>query len=121
MAAAVHPDLDVPSYGVLITIRDLAETLHGVRAHDVGLALGLHKSTMSRTIAVLESLGLLERVPDPEDARARLLTLTEVGEKSLNQAISARRERVAETLGRWNAADLRELSRLLAKLNDDLA
>ena len=64
IAAQVHPDLDVASYTVLVTISDLSGSLpNGVRAIDVADTLGLHKSTMSRNIAVLERLGLLTREP----------------------------------------------------------
>ena len=80
IAAQVHPDLDVASYTVLVTISDLSGSLpNGVRAIDVAETLGLHKSTMSRNIAVLERLGLVTREPSAEDARARLLTITEPG------------------------------------------
>lgn len=119
-AAAVHPELDVASYVVLITIRDLTESQpSGVRAADVAEALRLHKSTMSRNITVLEHLGLLERTPSPDDARARILRITPTGESSLSAAVQARRARMAETLSQWSAADIKELARLLAQLNDD--
>jgi DNA-binding MarR family transcriptional regulator len=122
IAAEVHPDLDVASYTVLVTISDLERSLPGgVRAIDVADTLGLHKSTMSRNIAVLERLGLVTREPSPEDARARILTITAPGRGSLDAAISARRARVSSILGRWSANDVRDLARLLGQLNDDLA
>ena len=122
IAAEVHPDLDVASYTVLVTIRDLSASLTGgVRAIDVAETLGLHKSTMSRNISVLERLGLVTREPSAEDARARLLTITEPGRTSLDAAISARRQRVSTILSRWTASDVRDLARLLGHLNDDLA
>jgi DNA-binding MarR family transcriptional regulator len=93
----------------------------GVRAIDVAETLGLHKSTMSRNIAVLERLGLVAREPSVEDARARILTITEPGRLSLDAAVTARRQRVSTTLSRWSAADVRDLARLLGQLNDDLA
>ena len=121
MAAEVHPELDVASYVVLVTIRDLTGSHPGgVRAADVGEALRLHKSTMSRNVTVLENLGLLERIPSPDDARARILGITSDGDRSLSAAISARRARMAETLSRWSAADVEGLARLLGQLNDDL-
>jgi DNA-binding MarR family transcriptional regulator len=92
-----------------------------VRAIDVADTLGLHKSTMSRNIAVLERLGLVGREPSAEDARARILTITEPGRTSLDAAISARRQRVSSILGRWSESDVRDLGRLLGQLNDDLA
>ena len=122
IAAEVHPDLDVASYTVLVTISDLERSLPGgVRAIDVADTLGLHKSTMSRNIAVLERLGLVTREQSPEDARARILTITEPGQGSLDAAISARRARVSSILGQWSGNDVRDLARLLGQLNDDLA
>ena len=122
IAAEVHPDLDVASYTVLVTISDLSASLPGgVRAIDVADTLGLHKSTMSRNIAVLERLGLVAREPSAEDARARILSITESGRASLDTTLTARRARVSSILTRWSAADVRDLARLLGQLNDDLA
>ena len=70
IAAEVHPDLDVAGYAVLVTIRDLGGDGNPGRATEIGEFLGLHKSTMSRNLSTLERLGLVERLPDPEDARA---------------------------------------------------
>ena len=85
----------------------------GVRAADVGSALGLHKSTTSRNIGELERLGLIERVPDLSDARARLLQLTPSG-PGVTRSRDGRRGRVAERLSRWPQQDVRDLARLLA-------
>ena len=122
IAAEVHPDLDVASYTVLVTISDLSASLPGgVRAIDVADTLGLHKSTMSRNIAVLERLGLVAREPSAEDARARILSITDSGRAALDATVTARRARVSSILSRWSAADVRDLARLLGQLNDDLA
>lgn len=121
IAAEVHPDLDPSSYAVLVTVLELSETLpDGVRAADVADRLGLHKSTMSRNITLLEKLGLIERVTSPTDARARLLHLTTSGGEALGTALSARRVRIAEALDGWTPDELGDLSRLLGRLNDDL-
>lgn len=122
IAAAVHPDLDIASYTVLVTLSDLTATMPGgVRASDVAETLRLHKSTLSRTVTVLERLGLVERRTSDQDARALNLSLTPSGRASLDTAISARRQRVSEALSRWPAADIADLARLLAHLTDDLA
>lgn len=121
IASEVHPDLDSSSYTVLITLLDLQNVLPGgVRAADVSEQLQLHKSTMSRNITVLERLGLLERIPSPEDARARLLHITPTGQHQLTTAIAARRARIAHALDTWSGEDTDHLARLLRRLNDDL-
>ncbi len=122
IAGAVHPDLDVASYTVLVTLSDLSATMPGgVRASDVAEALRLHKSTLSRTVTVLEGLGLVERETSEQDARALNLSLTPSGRASLDTAISARRRRLSDALSRWPTQDVDDLARLLAHLNDDLA
>ena len=121
MATDIHPDLDAAGYATLVTKHELvAAHPGGVRATDVSAALQLHKSTTSRNLGELERLGLIERVPDPEDARARLLRLTAPGERSLDRSRQGRRERVAAQLAQWPARDVAELGRLLRRLNDDL-
>ncbi|GAA2105213.1 hypothetical protein GCM10009841_23770 [Microlunatus panaciterrae] len=121
LAASVHPDLDPAGYGILVNLFELSATMpHGVRASDLGAAQGLHKSTTSRNIADLEALGLIRRVPDPSDARARLVQFTPSGEHSLRQIRAARRLKLSQSLSRWPAEDVENLSRLLRRLGDDL-
>lgn len=116
-AAQVHPDLDAAGYAVLVAVRDLAAH-GGARGGDLSGALGLHKSTMSRNISALERLGLIERVPDPEDARARQVRLTPQGSEALERSFEGRRERLRSQLKTWDAGDVAALARLLRRLND---
>ena len=122
IAADVHPDLDAAAYAVLVAIVDLAAaSTAGVHAALLAETVGLHKSTMSRNLAQLETLGLIERVPDPADARARLLRLTALGEESVERSRRGRRERLAAQLDAWSDADVRRLGTLLGRLNDSLS
>ncbi|HEY4459009.1 MAG TPA: MarR family transcriptional regulator [Pseudonocardiaceae bacterium] len=57
----------------------------------LGTEIGLDRSVVSRHSDRLEALGLLSRSPDPDDARATLLTLTEEGER----IVARLRERLA--------------------------
>ena len=117
-ASEVHPDLDPSGYAVLVTVRDLAAAGGGARGGDISDALGLHKSTMSRNLAVLEELSLIERIPDPLDARARQVRLTPEGSAALERSVAGRRERLREQLATWETPDIAELARLLRLLND---
>jgi DNA-binding MarR family transcriptional regulator len=121
-AAKVHPEVDLAAYTLLLAVRDgVAEVGGGpVRAADLATRLGLHKSTLSRGLAQLETLGLVERQPDPSDARARLVALSADGARRLNQVTSERRARLSAVLDRWDAADMETLARLLDRLNSDL-
>lgn len=117
-ATEVHPDLDAAGYVVLVTVRDLSASGGGARGSDVSEALGLHKSTTSRNLTALESLGLVERVPDDDDARARQVRLTAQGREALERSMRGRRERLRGQLSTWDVNDIRELARLLRLLND---
>jgi len=50
--------------------------------NDMAARLYLDKSTASRIVSGLEGLGLVTKVPDPEDGRARRLRATEEGARS---------------------------------------
>jgi len=118
VAAEVHPDLDSAGYAVLVAVRDLAQHSGGARGGEVSEVLGLHKSTTSRNLTTLEELGLVERVPDPVDARARQVRLTDEGAAALERSVAGRRERLRALLASWDAADLADLARLLRRFND---
>lgn len=117
-AAEVHPDLDSAGYAVLLAVRDLSASSGGARGGEVSEVLGLHKSTTSRNLTTLEELGLVERVPDPDDARARQVRLTKAGSEALQRVTTARRRNLRARLEEWDPADIAELARLLRQLND---
>lgn len=113
-AARVHPDLDSASYGLLLRICDAG----WLRASEVAERTGLDKSTVSRQIAALVDLGLLERVPDPEDGRARRIRLSEFGKERMEQARLERRRHMEDEFESWSTQDLVDLARLLGKFNE---
>ena len=117
-AADVHPDLDAAGYAVLVAVRELSATGGGARGGEVSEVLGLHKSTTSRNLTTLEDLGLVERVADPDDARARQVRLTTKGAAALDRSFEGRRERLRAQLRSWDTGDIAELARLLGRLND---
>ena len=117
-AAQVHPDLDSAGYAVLVTVRELSQSSGGARGGEVSDALGLHKSTTSRNLTTLEALGLVERIPDPQDARARQVRLTAEGADALERSFAGRRDRLRTRLESWDQSDIATLAGLLRRLND---
>ena len=113
VASQVHPDLDPASYSLLLMVDD-AGSLRGM---DVAERTGLDKSTVSRQIATLVELDLLERVPDPDDGRARRIQLSESGRARLAEVRQQRRKHLHRQFASWSTEDLRDLARLLSKLN----
>lgn len=114
LASQVHPGLDSASYALLLNLMNSSP----VRAAEVADRASLDKSTVSRQLARLEELGLVERVADPSDGRARLVQLTEVGRRRLDAVRQERLVKLRARLDTWPIEDLREFSRLLSRWNE---
>lgn len=114
IARDVHPDIEPGAYSILVRLA----TTGGERLTDVAAAFGVGKPTVSRQVAVLEQLSLLDRSPDPLDARAQVLRLTPEGAERLDRARSARRQRFRELLQQWPEDDVTALADLLHRFND---
>jgi DNA-binding MarR family transcriptional regulator len=79
---------------------------------------GRDHSTVSRQVAKLESLGLVERRPNGQDGRVRE-AVTTAKAKELTKALDAARQRLwTQALSTWTHGERRELVRLLRKLAD---
>ncbi len=90
------------------------------RSGELARTFALDKSTMSRHVAALERDGLVERVDDPEDRRAFLVSLSASGRQALRTVREERRRVYEELLSGWPDADRAELARLLRQLNADM-
>lgn len=65
--------------------------------------------SMSRTIGELEERGLVARQPDPTDARAKIVTLTAAGKRTLHKGRTERDAYVAQLLRDCTPAELETL------------
>ena len=81
--------------------------------------VGRDYTTVSRQIAKLHSLGLINRRPSKTDNRIREAVITAKG-KEMTSAIDAARERMAAVLfAKWSKRDLQDLARLMRRFADD--
>jgi DNA-binding MarR family transcriptional regulator len=87
--------------------------LEPVRTTDLAAALALNSSTVSRHIARLEQLGLVERTGDPGDARASLLALSDAGRHTHATLTEAWEEILAEQLALAGSGEAGTLARRL--------
>jgi DNA-binding MarR family transcriptional regulator len=85
------------------------------RASALAEAVRSDPSTISRQVAQLVRLGLVERTADPEDGRATLLVATDEGRRVFDENRRVRNERIAEMLEDWSVADRRKLAELLGR------
>jgi DNA-binding MarR family transcriptional regulator len=113
LARSVHPELDAAAYGLMVRIDDLG----AVRITDLADYFNVGKPTVSRQIALLESLGLVSRSMNDGDARSRHLSLTDEGRARLRQAREARRDSLQRALIEWTTADIAALADLLHRFN----
>ncbi len=82
-------------------------------------SVGRDYTTISRQVAKLESLGLIERRPGAADKRVREAVLTAEGE-AINAKLDAARDRIFRArLDTWPDGEKAELGRLLRKLADE--
>ncbi|WP_166351630.1 MarR family winged helix-turn-helix transcriptional regulator [Phytoactinopolyspora limicola] len=105
--------LEASIYALLGAFLDVGD----VRAGDLAYLFGLDKSTVSRQVARLESLGLVERVVDPKDKRARMIRITDEGRRRVLRLRTVHGQWLNAALDTWPAADVDRLSELLAQLN----
>ncbi|MFI2377638.1 MarR family winged helix-turn-helix transcriptional regulator [Streptomyces sp. NPDC018964] len=104
-----------PAYGFAFT--RLAPD--GATVTDLAVHLGVTKQAASQLVDELVRKGYVERRPHPEDARARLVVLTEAGRACTRAADEAATEAVrawGEVLGE---AEVRELTRKLLRIAPD--
>lgn len=82
--------------------------------------VGRDYTTVSRQVAKLESLGLVERQGGVHDRRVREAVVTPKG-KLMTDAVDAARERIARAIfANWEPQDFEELVRLLQKFAADI-
>jgi DNA-binding MarR family transcriptional regulator len=94
--AAAEPDLGpLPGMvldGVVLDGMVLDAIGDGITAAELGRRLGVSRQAAAKTVAALEDNGYVERVPDPADARAKIVRITPRGRRAC--------WRTAETLAR---------------------
>ncbi|MEU0659961.1 MarR family winged helix-turn-helix transcriptional regulator [Streptomyces lavendulocolor] len=112
-AARLHPELSLVSYTLLAHI----DAQQGCRATDLAAHYLLDKSTVSRQVATLEKLGLVERRPDPADHRVQVLHPTEAGTRVLSSTQASRRAAYQERLADWSTEDLDRFAAYLIRYN----
>ena len=97
---------------------------HGNRITDLAEQARVTKQTASHLVEQLERAGYVERVPDPTDARARLVRMAPRGAAAVAAAREVEEEVDAEWsahLGRRRARELRGALERLREITDPFA
>jgi DNA-binding MarR family transcriptional regulator len=113
VARRVHPDMEPAAYGLLVILQREGS----MRLTDIAASVGVGKPSVSRQIAMLEHLGLVQKEADPLDGRAQAISLTDAGTRQLVAAQTARKQAFHELMEDWDVEDLTRLGTLIAALN----
>lgn len=92
-----------------------------VRQNVLAERIGIEAMTLSTYVDRLEAKGLVERVPDPDDRRAKLVRLTEAASEALGGVNSAAASIRADASASIDPADWATLLNLLRQARDNLA
>ncbi len=109
LAEAGYDDLH-PRHGAVLAYLDE----DGIRATDLARLSGRHKQIIGRMVDELESLGYVERRPDPGDRRAKLIFPTERGLEQIrlgDETVAEIEARHADAVGRRTYAEFRDVLR----------
>ena len=112
-ARAVHPDLQPASYLILSSVASSGP----VRASVLVELFDIDKGAISRQVGHLLELGLLVKEPDPDDARASLISLTDEGQRRMADVAEHRYKLLDENLADWDAAELESFVADLSRYN----
>jgi DNA-binding MarR family transcriptional regulator len=89
-------------------------------ASDIVRHSGMEKSKVSRAVANLESIGLVERQLAEDDHRVKLLRMTELGLKRYHALVPRVLDWERELIAGLDAGEYRDLMYLLEKLSKHL-
>jgi DNA-binding MarR family transcriptional regulator len=107
-------DLVPREYGVLYALSSGPE---GLRITELGEDVLLTQPGMSRLVTRLEARGLVQRVDDPDDARACRIQLTPAGAETQRRIGRTHARHVAEAMTRnLNRSELEQLLSLCRRL-----
>jgi DNA-binding MarR family transcriptional regulator len=109
-------------YGVTFGEYEVLATLvrsgppNQLKPTDLGNAIVLSSGAMTNRIDRLEAAGLVERFPDPHDRRGTLVTLTEKGRQTTDEALLVHLANEERLLSGLTANEQKQLASLLRKL-----
>jgi DNA-binding MarR family transcriptional regulator len=89
-----------------------------IRQKALAQELGFAERSISQAVESLASDGLVERMPDPADGRAKLVTLTDEGAAALAAGTKAGAQVLQRIFGALDRKQLASLDKLLNVIDD---
>ncbi|MGZ4241498.1 MAG: MarR family winged helix-turn-helix transcriptional regulator [Actinomycetota bacterium] len=85
---------------------------------ELGSAIALSPSGLSKLLDRMDASGLIRRDPDPEDARAAFATITSKGRALVRSARAGHHDMLRRTFGKaLTDRDLADLARIMGKID----
>jgi DNA-binding MarR family transcriptional regulator len=114
-----HHKIAVATYDVLVQLSEAAD--FRLRMSELADAVLLSRSGLTRLVDRLQREGLVERQPDPGDARGLYTVLTQKGLAALREAAVVHLDGVSELVfDQLNEQELRLLQELMLKIDPSL-
>ncbi|MGC5615345.1 MarR family winged helix-turn-helix transcriptional regulator [Georgenia sp. Z1491] len=107
-----HTGIHRANYLTLLRIQEFDRS----RISDIAAGLELDVSVISRKIAALDELGLVSRSPHPDDGRAQVVSVTELGRATIAENRRIYTEAVGRLTADWDTDDLATLAAGLHRL-----
>ena len=108
-------DLSLAKLAALKVLSDAGESMPLTQLAE---RLSCVKSNITQLVDRLEADGLVRRLPDPNDRRARLATLTTAGRKACREGVRIQDAAEKHVLGKLTAGESRQLAELLMKITN---
>lgn len=112
-AEEVHPELRGPGMMILQTILRRGP----ITATGLGSMLDMDKAMVSRQVAKLRGLGLVDAKEAESDRRVTLLTASPAAQAAIEELQARTAEEYSARFAEWSDKDLAELHRLLHRFN----
>ena len=114
MVRAAGISLDRALFPLLV----LVERLGPIGVVELADRVGRDYTTVSRQVAKLETLGLVDRQASETDRRVREAVVTEKGKALTDRIDEARAKMGMAIFASWDAKDVEDLVRLMVKFSD---
>jgi DNA-binding MarR family transcriptional regulator len=108
--------VDPPQAALLFTLK----TQGAMRLGDLAECQRLDASTVSRHVQQLGDRGLIDREPDPEDGRARIIAISDAGCVALKHTFDQRRAFLNVAMADWDDDERARLRDDLVRLTEHL-
>ncbi|MEV5411320.1 MarR family transcriptional regulator [Thermopolyspora sp. NPDC052614] len=109
-------DLDLALFRVIVGVQRFGP----IGVVELAERAGRDHTTISRQVAKLAELGLVERRPSPADRRVKEAVITDAGRRVTDALEAARHRLIGRAFADWNDEDLVQFERLMRRCVDSM-